>query len=127
MKTKGLTLSLVAVCQGVTIRISKGVEKDRMVIAIIIGILVGIIGYLPFEFALSKLRTLDPTKSAGLAGLFALAIGASFVLLGGGIIACRFIAYDALIPYTVSELVVFLVAVVFCGVRRVKRGKLGGK
>lgn len=75
----------------------------------------GIASCLPFKYATGKVRTINPTQGGSLAGLFAVAIVASFAILGAGIVICGLVVRDLLIPYAISEILAFIVSVIVFG------------
>lgn len=92
-----------------------GGEAVVLAIAIIIGILIGAASCLPFRYAAIRVRTVNPTHTGSLAGLFFAAIAVSFVVLGAGIVVCGLVARDVLLAYALAEVVSFIVAVIAFG------------
>ena len=93
----------------------------KVVIAILIGIVVGAVSVLPFRLAQKKIRGVNPVYSGGLAAWFAVAIGLSFIMLAAGLVVCGFVARDLLVPFLAGEMGTFLVVVIVLGVRTSKR------
>lgn len=92
-----------------------------MAAAIIVAVLVGLVSVIPFNIAIKKIRTVDPTKSLNLLGPFLLTIAASFVILVVGMVACKLIAPDVAIAFAVAEFAAFVVGVIVLGVFLSKR------
>ncbi len=73
-----------------------------------LGILSGVLGFLPFYFSLKLLRrsaTIAPI-SIGIYGLGGALI--SLFILMGALIACAVLARDSILPFALFEIVVFL-------------------
>ncbi|WP_165248444.1 hypothetical protein [Adlercreutzia sp. ZJ141] len=98
-----------------SIRTACGGEAVVLAIAIIIGVLIGVVSCLPFRYATVRVRAINPTHTGSLAGLFFAAIAVSFVMLGAGIVVCGLIARDVLLAYALAEVVSFIVAVIAFG------------
>lgn len=92
-----------------------------MLVAIIVGILVGAVCCVPFEVARKKIRTVNPTNSVGLLGWFLMAIALSFVVLAAAMIACRFLAQSAFLPFALSSIATFVIVVIVFGLTAPKR------
>lgn len=75
---------------------------------IVLGALVGFLGFLPVFVALRVARRPGATSSLtlGLYGLIGVAI--SLVILIAGLLACAFMARDQLVGFVVAEAVLFL-------------------
>lgn len=87
-----------------------------MVLAIIAGIAIACVSVIPFRLAQQKIRHVNPTHSGSMAAWFAAAIGMSFVILAVGLIVCKLVAHDMLIPFAGAELAAFLVVVIAFGI-----------
>ena len=92
-----------------------------MVVAVIVGIIVGIASVMPFNVAIKKIRTVDPTLSLNLLGPFLLTIAASFAVLIAGMIVCKLAFPDVALVYAASEVVAFVAGVIVFGVVLAKR------
>lgn len=92
-----------------------------MLVAIIAGVLIGAVCCVPFVVARKKIRTVNPTNSAGLLGWFLMAIALSFVILAAAMIACRFLMQSAFLPFALSSIATFVVAVIVFGLVVSKR------
>ena len=92
-----------------------------MVVAIIAGILVGIVSLVPFKVATQKIRHVDPTHSLNLLGPFLLTIAVSFIILIAGLVVCKLAAPDVIVAFAFAELVAFVVGVIAFGVYLSKR------
>ncbi len=87
-----------------------------MVLAIIVGILVGAVSLIPFGFITRRLRKIDPTKALSLLGTFLIPIAISFVILVVALVICRYAVPDVIIPYAIAEIVAFIVGVIIFGI-----------
>lgn len=92
-----------------------------MAVAIIVGIIVGVVSVVPFNVAIKKIRTVDPTSSLNLLGPFLLTILVSFIMLVAGLIVCKLVAPDVVLPFAAAELLAFIVGVLAFGVLIAKR------
>ncbi|WP_165055233.1 MULTISPECIES: hypothetical protein [unclassified Adlercreutzia] len=92
-----------------------------MAIAVIVAIIVGFVSLIPFRVATKKIRTVNPTHSIDMLAPFLLTIIASFVILIAGMIACKLIAPDVVVAYSVAELLAFVVGVIVFGLVLSKR------
>ena len=82
----------------------------NILIAIGIGIVGGFIGFIPFLVARSRMRA-SMKKGGGssiIAGLVAMLV--SFVILAIQILICRLLAVDYFVPFSITVIVIFLVA-----------------
>lgn len=92
-----------------------------MVVAIIVGILVGFASVVPFRFAAQKIRKVNPTHSLELLAPFILTIAASFVILIAGMVVCKLVAPDVVVAYALAEILAFVVGVIVFGIFMSKR------
>lgn len=92
-----------------------------MIVAVIVGILVGLISVLPFRVALKKIRTIDPSMPLSMLGPFLITILASFVILVIGMVACKLLAPDVAMAYSFASIVTFVIVVIVFGVFMAKR------
>lgn len=92
-----------------------------MAAAIIVAVLVGIASVVPFNVAIKKIRTVDPTKSLNLLGPFLLTLAASFVILVAGMVICKVAAPGVAMPFAAAEIITFVVGVIVFGVVLSKR------
>lgn len=87
-----------------------------MVLAVVAAILVSVVSLIPFRVAIKKIRTVDPSFSLNLLGPFLLTIAVSFIFLVLGIVACKLLAPDFIVVYSLTELLAFIVGVIAMGV-----------
>ena len=92
-----------------------------MVVAVIVGILVGAVSIIPFSVAIKKIRTVDPTHSLNLLGPFLATIAASFVILIAGMVVCKLTFPQVALAYAAAELMTFVIGIVVFGVFIAKR------
>ncbi len=92
-----------------------------MVVAVIVGILVGAVSIIPFSVAIKKIRTVDPTHSLNLLGPFLATIAASFVILIAGMVVCKLAFPQVALAYAAAELMTFVIGIVVFGVFIAKR------
>lgn len=92
-----------------------------MVVAVIVGILVGAVSIIPFSIAMKKIRTVDPTHSLNLLGPFLATIAVSFVILVAGMVVCKLAFPQVALAYAAAELMTFVIGIVVFGVFIAKR------
>ena len=92
-----------------------------MVVAVIVGILVGAVSIIPFNIAMKKIRTVDPTHSLNLLGPFLATIAVSFVILVAGMVVCKLAFPQVALAYAATELMTFVIGIVVFGVFIAKR------
>ncbi len=83
-------------------------ESDQRHMLIALGILTGVLGFLPLflSLRLSRRSTSTHALTIGLYGLVGVCI--SLVILIVGLIACAMLARDSLVSFVVAEGIVFL-------------------
>ncbi|MDO4183299.1 MAG: hypothetical protein Q4E12_06825 [Coriobacteriia bacterium] len=92
-----------------------------MVLAVLAGIVLGLVSIIPFPFAARKGRTIDPSRSMNLLAPLLLTLLVSFVVLVAGMIVCKVVAPDVVIGFVVAEFATFVVAVIVFGIVLTKR------
>lgn len=86
-----------------------------MVIAIVLGALSGIVGFLPLFAGLRMTRKVTDTSNLGHLGALLLGVLASFALLFATAIACAVFARDLILPFVFAEVAALVVAAVGFG------------
>ena len=86
-----------------------------MIFAVLVGMVVGAVGYAPYLFAKNRSRHTDPSNPLGYTGWFLFAILVSFLLLFVGIVVCGMLAKDVLLPFAIAEIAVLFALVMFFG------------
>jgi len=74
-----------------------------MVLAIALGLVCGIIGFLPLTLGLKLAKKATPTSNFGHASSLLLGVLLSFLLLAGGVFVCIFVARDLALPFVLAE------------------------
>ena len=93
-----------------------------MFIAIVLGVVAGLISYLPYILATAKIKKQDVKEGiSGLAGWFFFAILGSFVILFACILICIKVARDFALPFTLASIVALFIMVIIFGVIIPKR------
>lgn len=92
-----------------------------MLVAVIAGILVGIVSVVPFKFATKRIRKVNPTHSLDLLTPFLLTIAVSFIVLVGGMVVCKLVAPNVVVAYSIAEILAFVAGVIVFGVFLSKR------
>ena len=74
-----------------------------MVVAIVVGLVVGVGSFAPLIFGMNKARVATPTSNLGHAGSLLLGVLLSFIILGGAMIVCALFFRDVAIPFVLAE------------------------
>ena len=83
-----------------------------MVVAIVAGLCVGVLSFMPLVFGLRMARNASPTSNLGHAGALLLGVLLSFVILAVCLVVCLVAFRDVAVPFAVAEagaLIVFAV------------------
>lgn len=92
-----------------------------MVLAIVLGVLSGVLGFLPLVAGLVLAKKATSTSNLGHAGALLLGVLFSFVILVAALFACAGIARDVLLPFALAEIGVLVIAAIGFGVYRLVR------
>ncbi len=82
----------------------------EIILAILTGIAGGIVGVIPFMIARARIKA--KMKKDGIGGIAIGMVAAfiSFILLAAEIVLCHLLAAEYLLPYSISSIVIFLLA-----------------
>ena len=100
--------------------ITKG-GKQNMVLAIVLGALCGLLGFLPLLVGLRLAKNATPTSNLGHAGALLLGVLLSFVILAGALFACASLARELVLPFGFAEVGVLVIGAIAFGVYRLVR------
>ena len=92
-----------------------------MVLAIALGILAGIAGFLPLVFGLHRVKHMTDSGHLGHMGVLMLCLLFSFVLMFAFAILCINVNRDAALPFVLSEAGALSVTAIAFGVTRLAR------
>lgn len=92
-----------------------------MVLAIALGILAGIAGFLPLVFGLHRVKHMTDSGNLGHMGVLMLCLLLSFVLMFAFAILCINVNRDAALPFVLSEAGALSVTAIVFGVTRLAR------
>ncbi len=92
-----------------------------MAVAIALGVLSGIAGFLPLYGSLQLAKRATKTSNLGHMGSLLLGLLVSFLLLFGTALSCILIARDATLPFVLAEVLALIVAAIGFGVMRLVR------
>ena len=96
-----------------------------MIIAIIVGIIAGLVAIVPFYIAVKNAKKIDPTAgSFSMLGPFLLTIVLSFAILVCALAVGKTVSPDKIVPLAVSEFVAFVFGVIVFGVLFAKGRKI---
>ena len=91
------------------------------VVAVVIGVIVGIASFAPLIFGMNKARMATPTSNFGHAGSLLLGVLISLVVLAVAIIACVKLFRDVAVPFALGAAGGLIVAAVVFGITKNKR------
>lgn len=89
-----------------------------MVIAIVLGIAVGLAGFAVLIWGMKLARKATPTSSVGYAGGLLLGVLGSFTILAAAVIICIVAARSNTLPFVIAEAGSLIVAAIAYGVAR---------
>lgn len=92
-----------------------------MVLAIVLGVVTGAVGFIPLVFGLRMTRRVTATSNLGHMGILLLTVFASFIILLGAAIACIMLARDFVLPFVLSEAVALVIVAIAFGVHKMLR------
>lgn len=92
-----------------------------MVAAIVLGIVVGIVSFIPFAVGLGKAKLVTPTSNFGYVTILLLSLLVSVIILFGATIACIVFARDVLLPFAIAEFAALVVAALALGIAKQAR------
>ncbi len=87
-------------------------------VAIIAGILVGVVGFLPLVFGMNKARNASPTSNLGHAGALLLGVLLSFIVLGAGMVICIAAFRDYALPFVLAEAGALIATAIVFGISK---------
>ena len=96
-------------------------ERVGMVLAVVLGILVGACAFLPLIAGMRLARNATPTSNIGHAGGLLLGVLGSFIILAVGVVVCIVAARPVAVPFVLGEAGALIVAAVVFGVSRMIR------
>jgi hypothetical protein len=89
-----------------------------MLVAVVLGVVVGAGCFAPLVFGMNKARMATPTSNLGHAGSLLLGVLLSFAVLALATVACVMLARDYAVPFTVAEAGGLIAATVAFGVTK---------
>lgn len=92
-----------------------------MAVAIALGLLTGIVGFLPLVFGLRMTKRTTATSSFGPMAILMLCLLLSFVILFAAAIVCVKLARDFALPFALAEAVALCVVTIGFGVSKIIR------
>lgn len=88
------------------------------VIAVLVGIVVGLVSFAPLIFGMNKARMATPTSNLGHAGSLLLGVLLSLVILAVAIVVCVMLFRDVAVPFTLGAAGGLIVAAVVFGISK---------
>lgn len=92
-----------------------------MVVAIILGLIVGAVGFLPLIGGANLARKATPTSNFGHAGALLLGVFGSFAIIVVPMIVCIAFFRDVAVPMVLAEAAALIVVAVVYGIMRMVR------
>ena len=92
-----------------------------MVVAAILGVIVGVVAFAPLVAGMRLARNATPTSNIGHAGGLLLGVLGSFVILAVGVVVCIIAARPVAVPFVLGEAGALVVAAIVFGVSRMIR------
>lgn len=89
-----------------------------MIIAIVCGLLSGVVGFLPLLFGLNVTKKVTSTSNFGHMSILILSLVVSFVVMFALAILCVVVARDYAMPFVLAEAVALSVVAIVFGVIR---------
>ena len=93
-------------------------KQVMFVVAIVVGLVVGVGCFTPLIFGMNLARKATPTSNFGHAGSLLLGVLLSLVILAVATVACVMLARDLAVPFVVAEAVGLIAAAVAFGVTK---------
>ena len=92
-----------------------------MVLAVVLGILFGVVGFLPLFAGIRIVKKIPATNTNGFLGLFLGCIFISAILLVVPLLVCSKVSHDVAFALAIAELVVFIALVAILGIMRIRQ------
>ena len=92
-----------------------------MVLAVVLGILFGVVGFLPLFAGIRIVKKIPATNTYGFLGLYLGCIFISAILLVVPLLVCSKVAHDVAFAMAIAELVVFIALVAVLGIMRIRQ------
>lgn len=90
-------------------------RKRNMIIAIVLGAISGVLGFLPLYLGLRLARKATPTSNLGHAGALLLGVLLSFLILVAAFGTCALAARDLVLPFVLAEVAGLVVSAIAFG------------
>lgn len=89
-----------------------------MLVAILVGVIVGALSFVPLMKGMDLARKATPTSNFGHAGALLLGVLISFVILAVAVVLCIVFFRDLVLPFALAEVGALIVAAVAFGISR---------
>ncbi len=89
-----------------------------MVVAIVLGALAGVVGFLPLVRSIDLAKNATPTSNLGHAGALLLGVLVSFVILAVAVVVCIVVARDLTVAFALAEAGALIVSAIVFGASR---------
>ena len=91
------------------------------VVAVVVGVIVGIASFAPLIFGMNKARNATATSNLGHAGSLLLGVFLSLAILAVSVVACVMLVREAAVPFTLGAAGGLVVATVVFGISKNKK------
>ncbi len=99
-----------------------------MIIAIVVGVVVGFLALIPFCFSTKQAKKIDATAgSFAMLGPFLLTIVVSFAILVVGLALTKMLASSVVAPFAIAEFAAFVLGVIIFGISIARKNKAHDK
>ena len=92
-----------------------------MVIAIVLGVVIAIVGFLPYAFATTRARKMSSGDTMGHLKWLLVTFFISFAILVIALVVCTKVAHDVALAFAAAEILTFIVAIIALGLFGQKR------
>lgn len=92
--------------------------KDKMFVAVALGVALGIVGFAPLIFCVHKAKVTPKDANLSGTGILLLGLLASFLILGASIIAVAVLARDIMLPFALSTALSLVLTSVIYGISK---------
>ena len=97
--------------------------KDRMFVAIALGVALGVVGFSPLILCVHKAKVTPKDANLSGTGILLLGLLVSFLILGISIIAVAVIAREVMIPFALSAALSLVLTSVIYGISKTIKKK----
>ena len=86
-----------------------------MVVAVVVGILFGLVGFVPYAIVTKRARAMASGGAMGYLKWLLLTFFISFAVLVVAMVVCAKVAHDVALPFALAEILTFVVVIIVFG------------